>query len=288
MPVKSPSPDNKGSVDRIVKELLSRVGESIDRLLGRNWQPASSIATSELVERLRTLIDREVRDYGSEGRFAPHVIRLKVDWDRFSSDSDEPLAKLGRELTVAVVDHINDNRYHTYGPIDLKVKADYFTEGVRLTAGFGGVYEEDAELEVTLDRTAPDEASASAEPESEATSDSAFRAASPDLPTPAVRLVTVRIGETARTLTFPSKARLMIGRGPENDLVMDDASVSGTHAAMVFDGDGRLLLSDLGSTNGTVVAGQPVGPGTAVEVTPGCEVMFGECAVVFEFGEGFE
>ena len=45
---------------------------------------------------------------------------------------------------------------------------------------------------------------------------------------------------------------LEIGRGPQSGLVLDDAFVSSRHAAVEYEGDG-LLLSDLGSTNGTYV-----------------------------------
>ena len=48
-----------------------------------------------------------------------------------------------------------------------------------------------------------------------------------------------------------------IGRNPTNDLVIDDRSVSGRHAEVVYK-RGRWLMRDLGSTNGTVVSGQMI------------------------------
>lgn len=44
-----------------------------------------------------------------------------------------------------------------------------------------------------------------------------------------------------------------IGRGEENDIVIDDRSVSRDHAELREEADGRYLLHDLGSTNGTFV-----------------------------------
>ena len=63
---------------------------------------------------------------------------------------------------------------------------------------------------------------------------------------------------------------LSIGRGPENDLVLADARVSRLHAR-VAPRAGRLVLVDLGSTNGTAVNGTPVreivlGPGDRIEL----------------------
>src|SRR6476469_4476026 len=48
-----------------------------------------------------------------------------------------------------------------------------------------------------------------------------------------------------------------IGRAPENSIRLEDNSVSGRHAEIVVS-DQNILLKDLGSTNGTVVHGQPV------------------------------
>jgi hypothetical protein len=45
---------------------------------------------------------------------------------------------------------------------------------------------------------------------------------------------------------------LDIGRGPSSGLVLDDSYVSSKHASVEYDADG-LMLSDLGSTNGTYV-----------------------------------
>jgi hypothetical protein len=53
------------------------------------------------------------------------------------------------------------------------------------------------------------------------------------------------------------KSRITIGRRPQNELVLDDPSVSGEHAAIVMH-ESDLFLEDLNSTNGTQVNGQPV------------------------------
>jgi hypothetical protein len=53
---------------------------------------------------------------------------------------------------------------------------------------------------------------------------------------------------------------LRIGRALDNDLVIGDSRVSRYHARLDQDQHG-LVVHDLGSTNGTVVVGQPVGEG---------------------------
>jgi len=54
-----------------------------------------------------------------------------------------------------------------------------------------------------------------------------------------------------------SKERITIGRRPGNDIVIDHLAISGQHAAITTIGSDS-FLEDLGSTNGTLVNGQPV------------------------------
>ena len=53
------------------------------------------------------------------------------------------------------------------------------------------------------------------------------------------------------------KSRQTVGRRPNNDLVLDHLTVSGQHAAIDSAPNGAFIL-DLGSTNGTLVNGQPI------------------------------
>jgi pSer/pThr/pTyr-binding forkhead associated (FHA) protein len=70
-----------------------------------------------------------------------------------------------------------------------------------------------------------------------------------------------------------------IGRADYNDVVIAEPSVSTTHAKLQRRDD-VWVLSDLGSTNGTYVEGDPVTGETAL--TPGTTLRFGEVAVLFE------
>src|SRR2546425_5281190 len=51
--------------------------------------------------------------------------------------------------------------------------------------------------------------------------------------------------------------RFTIGRTPENDLVIEDTSLSRRHA-LIENFEGRFNLSDCGSSNGTFINGRPV------------------------------
>jgi hypothetical protein len=54
-----------------------------------------------------------------------------------------------------------------------------------------------------------------------------------------------------------AKERIAIGRGPGNDIVLDNLAVSAEHAVIVTHDDDS-FLEDLNSTNGTQVNGQPI------------------------------
>lgn len=67
-----------------------------------------------------------------------------------------------------------------------------------------------------------------------------------------------------------------IGRSPDNGLVIDNPAVSHYHAR-VFNEEGRLMLEDFGSLNGTFVNGQRV---KMVSLKPGDAVAIGKHTII--------
>jgi tRNA A-37 threonylcarbamoyl transferase component Bud32 len=61
-------------------------------------------------------------------------------------------------------------------------------------------------------------------------------------------------GKTLRV----TEAGVLVGRDPTSDLPLADEKVSRSHAKLTVQPDGRVLLSDLGSTNGTFVDGNRI------------------------------
>ncbi|MBV8367325.1 MAG: FHA domain-containing protein [Candidatus Eremiobacteraeota bacterium] len=62
--------------------------------------------------------------------------------------------------------------------------------------------------------------------------------------------------EGTRTLHVERSRELRIGRAPDNDIVLNAASVSRHHAKLALDGSSGATLLDVGSTNGTYVNGE--------------------------------
>jgi len=267
------------TLDWLVRGVLTKTGDVVDRLTGRGWKPSSSLATSELIERLKALLDAETQDEGSKGVYVPHNIKLKMQWDKFSTDSDIALKALETELLAAAVDHINDRRYLTHAPLSIEIKTDYFTSGVVLQVSFEQAAED--EKEAALDVTMPGEVVAHEAPrELELTSPSEF-----------LYSASFRTGDQQRRLPlrFTRGTRLSVGRTKGNDLMIDDPSISKIHASLVTNSDGQLIVSDTGSTNGTFVGGQRIAYGKTAVVEAGSQVVFGTVEVRFDrvaFGEG--
>jgi pSer/pThr/pTyr-binding forkhead associated (FHA) protein len=67
-----------------------------------------------------------------------------------------------------------------------------------------------------------------------------------------------------------------IGRSPDNGIVIDNPAVSHYHARL-FNEEGRLMLEDFGSLNGTFVNGQRI---KMVGLKPGDSVMIGKHTIV--------
>ncbi|MFV2104433.1 FhaA domain-containing protein [Micromonospora sp. LOL_024] len=78
--------------------------------------------------------------------------------------------------------------------------------------------------------------------------------------------------------TYPLQmGSTVIGRGDQANLRLPDVGISRRHARLDFDG-GQVVLTDLGSTNGTMVNGQRV---SAVALNPGDMVQLGTTTLTF-------
>ncbi|WNG38090.1 FHA domain-containing protein [Archangium violaceum] len=79
---------------------------------------------------------------------------------------------------------------------------------------------------------------------------------------------------------FPVKGKLLVGRQAPATVLLEDDSVSRKHAEVEATPEGA-VLRDLGSANGTLVNGEPMGT-QPVELQPGDVITFGMVEVVVE------
>jgi pSer/pThr/pTyr-binding forkhead associated (FHA) protein len=77
-----------------------------------------------------------------------------------------------------------------------------------------------------------------------------------------------------------------IGRRSTNQIVIADAFASGQHADVRTEADGTSTLVDLGSTNGTFVAGERLAAQTPLHLDDGLVVTLGKTPVTFRLKSG--
>ncbi len=282
MPDNTETPKKSITPDWLVQGALTRIGDMVDKLTGRSWKPANSLATSGLIERLKMLLDSEAK-LDADGRsFVPHNIKLKMQWDKFSTDSGDALKKLEDELLTAAVDHISDNRYYTHAPLSIEAKPDYFTEGVKLFVSFDKFSEDggERELNVTIPAT-----NLSHLIPGETSNHPADGAPAPLLFQGAELLARFDLGRGSveRRFNLEPRKRLSVGRTKDNDIAIDHTSVSKMHASLLLNADGKLVIADTGSTNGTYLNGERIAYGKAIEIFASDKVKFGAIDVELEF-----
>lgn len=88
------------------------------------------------------------------------------------------------------------------------------------------------------------------------------------------------------SIAFPLKSGAnTIGRRSGNDVIVDDPYVSGSHAEIAIDETGA-YLTDVGSTNGTMLNGEPVSANERMTLNGGDEITVGNTVLRFEPAAG--
>jgi transcriptional regulator with GAF, ATPase, and Fis domain len=90
-------------------------------------------------------------------------------------------------------------------------------------------------------------------------------------------IVATVLSGSSKGTTRPVGARMTIGKAPDNDLVLNDDTVSRHHCELVRTGDG-IQVKDLGSTNGTKIDGTRIHEAT---IASGSVLKVGEIEIAF-------
>lgn len=83
--------------------------------------------------------------------------------------------------------------------------------------------------------------------------------------------------------TYPLKGKVLVGRQPPAVVLLEDDSVSRRHAELVATPSG-VTVKDLGSANGTLLNGEPLGD-EPVPLQPGDQLQFGVVEMAFDAAE---
>lgn len=102
---------------------------------------------------------------------------------------------------------------------------------------------------------------------------------------PQPRVALACIGGALQGMTFPISSRVVIGRDPKHCSIIypkNAHGISSVHCAAEPTADGQIILTDLGSTYGTMAGGQQLTAGKGVTLHPGDAFTLGGKENVFE------
>ena len=200
----------------------------------------------EIAARLQRELDAEAKLMSRDKKLVPND--FTVELSQHDHDKLAPYAAtLTRELGDELRSHAQDRGYVFSGPIHIDLELD-----TRLPTGRFTVSSE-AVAGVVAPEAAP------ARPAQPARSSQSSRpgAPAPEQPRARTRELVLEVNGMRHPLTPPG---LVIGRGTEADLRINDPGISRRHAEIRVgqDADGSLDIVDLGSTNGITVDGHKV------------------------------
>jgi len=243
--------------------MFDRMEKGIERAVNGAFAKAfrSEVQPVEIASALKREIDDRATIVARGRTLVPNTFVVELgpaDHGRLGEWEDA----LGDELRDVVNEHAGQQQYAFVGPITV-------------------VFEEAEDLDTGLFRvrSSTTKGRVQAAPRAQA---------APVQAGPAQGRVPARSGPLQVSLDVEGRSHqvsspvTVIGRGAEADVVVDDAGVSRRHAEVHTDGS-RVRVVDLGSTNGTFVDGERVGPQGA-PLADGSRITVGRTRVVVRFG----
>lgn len=178
------------------------------------------------------------------------------DFDRLS-----PYAQpLGAELAGMAEEHAHKNRFAFVGPVTVG-----FEESPDITTGVFRIRSQVTEGE-TFD-----------EPTREAPSNNTVMMQLPVVAAPLLGTLSIKgQGQEERVVPLAERT-ILIGRGSDADVALSDSSVSRRHGEITVV-DGKHRYTDLGSTNGSSIAGRPI---SHVDLEDGDKLTLGNITLIY-------
>jgi len=255
-----------GKADGFLKRLLERVGSSVDKKLSNESAPLPSSVVDAVAAALEHAIEANVRaDERGRRRLAPDRFTVMLTYEQDARLSEGRRDALAKELAASAYEYIANHRYVTHSSLRVDVSTSVFSTKTEVRAEFSA--EPGATAEGAVREVQPVAAGSVVTPE---TGDFDYQ------------FVGVSGKPVVRVRITPGGEPISVGRSAGNRLFVDDGSVSKFHATVQMARDGRLVVTDLDSTNGTFVnddAARITGPRT---VEPGDVVTFGDIAFRLE------
>lgn len=227
-------PDRDDSIldkaEGFARRLLEKLGSRVDSKDAS--QTLSPREIGEITSRIERAIEAELKeDKKGVKRVAPNRFKVLFTYEDSSRLNSTYIEALAPELRATVYEYINNRRYETQGPVIVETGRDVFAGSTVIQALF------DADVEVRKDRPA------------------ALEPQSPGAAKPQAGGRTIRLeGKNGQAHTLrltPGGAPAYIGRASGSALRVDDPSISRLHCSIALRSSGEVVISDLGSSNGT-------------------------------------
>jgi hypothetical protein len=219
----------------MLQRFESRLEQAVSGAFAKAFR--SAVQPVELAAALQREVDNSAQILSRDRRLVPNAFDIELsplDSERLGPYADT----LSRELATMLQDYADQQHYVFAGPValDFEQEDDLGTGRFRVRSRAAAQVEA-APRPPRLPRTP------SASP--------ATPAAPSTRPRPQVVL-------EVNGTRHPVLDRLVVGRGTEADLRINDPGDSRRHAELRVEDDGGLVVEDLGSTNGTLVDGERV------------------------------
>jgi FHA domain-containing protein len=233
----------------LLKRIFERLGEAVDKKIsGSAGDQKPGLSAAEIAH-LETLLERSidsavVRDSSRGVTLAPNRFQVSLTHESAGGLGKTYLNALEEELRSGVLEFINNRRYSVVDDVRVEVTTDVLAKVSSVKACFSE----------SVSNQTP----------------SGKRNAQPCV-------VEFRRGTaTYKAQLSTSGPAVNIGRLASCPVFVDDPSISRLHASIALVPGGEVVVSDLGSANGTSVNGEVVNTGEARKVTVGDVLTVGD------------
>lgn len=242
------------------KRVLERIGSTLDAKMPTGDARLPPHVVGALAAAIERAIEGHIQpDDRGIHRLAPDFFQVLLTYEQSARLSDTDRAALADELASTASEYVVNRRYETRARIRVEIGADIFARQPHVETRYSPAPGETGSAAVRDVRPV-----AGGGQQQQKTADGNFQFSGPG-GKPVYRLY-----------LHPGGDPVTVGRAAGNRLHIDHTSVSKFHATVTLTRDNALILSDLGSTNGTYVNDEASAIDTPRVISSGDTIVFGE------------
>jgi hypothetical protein len=245
-------PPDETALDRaeaLARRLLDRLGSKLERK--GPAEPEKRLTTrqiGDLVAQIERLIETNLQPGpDSQRNLAPGKFKVLLTYEETSGFSEQYMKAVAEELTDEASEYITNRRYKTSSVIVVEVERDLFAKSttIKIDDSPGGTDKLPG---------APSKAESA--------------------------IIGLRLHDSVINLELRVTGEpVQIGRAAGSAVRIDDSSVSRAHCSIALRPDGSIVLSDLGSANGTRINGRQLQSYENCAIKPNDVISVGDVAL---------